>query len=88
LPVNYALTVLPLDSRPPCTTFVQELGALAGFKIVLPPKEIMDKYEQPAQLPAIKNWLQNNLSANDGVLISTDMLTYGGLLHTRLGSLN
>ena len=87
LPVNYALTVLPLDSRPPCTTFVQELGSLAGFKIVLPPKDIMDKYEQPAKLPAIKTWLQNNLSANDGVLISTDMLTYGGLLHTRLAPL-
>jgi hypothetical protein len=88
LPTSYTLSVLPLDSRPPCTSFVAELGTLAGIKVDLPPKEMLDKYEHPAKISQLEDWLANDFSSTKGALISTDMLSFGGLLHNRTHSLS
>lgn len=84
---NSALTVVPLDSRPPCRDFTAQLGQLAGYDIKLPPNEIMDNKETPAKTSALKAWLNSSLAASDGAIISTDLLAFGGLLQNRLGPL-
>lgn len=84
---NSALTVVPLDSRPPCRDFTAQLGQLAGYDIKLPPNEIMDNKETPAQTKALQGWLNNSLTHSQGAIISTDILAFGGLLQNRLGPL-
>ena len=73
LPQSYILTVLPLDSRPPCTSFVRQLGNLAGFAVELPPDELLDKYENAALVTELRKWLVTKITSSNGILISTDM---------------
>ena len=79
---NWAL--LPLDNRPPCRDFTEELGALGGIHFTAPPDEIMDWYDVPAKVPQVKTWLAQTLPSQNGALLSTDLLLFGGLLHSRM----
>ncbi len=84
---NKSLIVLPLDSRPPCSDFPRQLGALAGFEIVSPPTSLMDQREKPAQTKLLKAWLTQELPTTQGAIISTDLLGFGGLWQNRLAPL-
>ncbi len=75
--------LLPLDSRPPCGKFTQDLGKIAGIKVTAAPHELMDYYSQPGDTKALKQWLAESLPGTDGVIISIDQLIYGGLLGAR-----
>lgn len=85
-PAKPALRVvlIPLDSRPPCTQFVQQLGKMANIAIITPPAELLDNYHQPADRGALRDWLQQHIAAADAAVISVDMLTHGGLMASRL----
>lgn len=82
---QYTKTVvlLPLDSRPPCTQFVEQLGNLANIRVVLPPTEYLDNYTQPGNRDVLAIWLKYAAKQADAVIISTDMLLSGGLLASR-----
>ncbi|MGM9583707.1 MAG: DUF4127 family protein [Phascolarctobacterium sp.] len=78
-----AVLLLPLDSRPVCSTMVQKLGQLAGINVIVPPKELLDNYQEPADKKKLWQWLQNNVGAYESCIISADMLLHGSLLQTR-----
>lgn len=75
--------LIPLDSRPPCVQYVEQLARLAEIQLILPPAELLDNYNQPAQQKALRNWLSNAITEADAAIISTDMLIHGGLLASR-----
>lgn len=81
---DFVLAALPLDSRPPCSDFTAQLGALAGIHVALPPSWLMDHNLVPAQKDLLKTWLEDIMPNANGTLIATDLLSYGGLLHTRV----
>lgn len=79
------ILLIPLDSRPPCTDFVVELGQLAGMQVILPPLELLDHYRRPANPENLAAWAANVLKEEkpDAVILSTDMLVHGSLLASR-----
>jgi len=83
---NYWLTVilLPLDSRPPCTQFVEELAHIAGIKLLMPEPELLDDYKTPSNKEALRIWLSQTSKQADAAIISTDMLIHGSLVASRL----
>ena len=83
LPKQSSVLLMPLDSRPVCSTMVQKLGQLAGINVIVPPKELLDNYQEPADKEKLWQWLQNNAGAYDYGIISTDILLHGSLLRTR-----
>jgi len=85
---KYWLTVilLPLDSRPPCTQFVQQLAHMAGVKLLLPQPELLDDYNTPANKEALRDWLREASKQADAGIISTDMLIHGSLVASRLSA--
>ncbi|HMM21404.1 MAG TPA: DUF4127 family protein [Selenomonadales bacterium] len=78
------VALVPLDSRPPCTQFVDQLARLAGMELLLPPPELLDSYKQPSDKMALRNWLSQAARRSDAIIVSTDMLEHGGLLASRL----
>ncbi|MHC1758687.1 MAG: DUF4127 family protein [Negativicutes bacterium] len=80
------ILVVPLDSRPPCTDYLVSLARMAGFKVILPPSELMDEYQKPANVVHMREWLQQNIILADAAIISVDMLIHGGLLASRKGT--
>lgn len=84
LPQSKSTLLLPLDSRPVCTSLPQELGALAGLKIILPPNAALDNYNQPGERQKLYDWLEKELPHSEAAVISADNLISGSLLASRL----
>lgn len=83
LPAHEELLLVPLDSRPVCSTMVQKLGKLAGINVIVPPKELLDNYQEPAKSKKLWQWLQSKSANYNTSIISTDILLHGSLLQTR-----
>lgn len=81
-----SILLLPLDSRPVCSTMVQKLGALAGLNVILPPKACLDNYQTPSDRQKLLQWLQTNQPKYDYSIISADNLLHGGLLAARMNT--
>lgn len=82
-PARGVILLVPLDSRPPCTDYVVKIARMAGFQVLVPPREILDDYRRPANKQAISLWIQQNAAQADAAIISVDMLVHGGLLASR-----
>ena len=80
---KYRILLVPLDSRPPCTQFVSQLGELAETEIILPPTQLLDNYNRPAKQAELRQWLADNISSVDAAILSSDMLIHGGLIASR-----
>lgn len=80
------VVLIPLDSRPPCTQYLEELGNIAGIKVIVPPMQILDNYRTPADKPALRKWLYDEVKNADAAIVSVDMLTHGSLLASRLSA--
>lgn len=81
-----SVLLLPLDSRPVCSTMVQKLGTLAGLNVILPPKSYLDNYQMPSDRQKLFQWLQANKPLYDYSIISADNLLHGGLLAARMNT--
>ena len=75
--------LVPLDSRPPCLSFVKKLGQIANITIVSPPEDIFDNYNTPAPVLKVNEWFYENIQNADAAIISLDMLRHGGLIASR-----
>lgn len=80
------ILLVPLDSRPPCTDYVVKLARMAGFQVILPPANLLDNYQRPADSAGLLNWLKQNISRSDSAILSMDMLIHGGLWASRNNS--
>jgi len=81
------IVLLPLDSRPACTTLPQRLAHIGNIDLVIPPKDMLDHYHQPADRTQLREWLRAEAQNTDTMIISADMLLHGSLLHSRKNEL-
>lgn len=79
------ILLIPVDDRPAVAQFAQMIGAMAGVQVVTPPSEFLGKFLQPGSPPSILNWMRSqDLSSYDAVIVSADMIAYGGLIASRV----
>lgn len=78
------VVLIPLDSRPPCRDFPGQLTRIANINVIIPPPGYLDYYQQPADCPALADWLTAVGPSADAVIVSIDQLVHGGLLASRL----
>lgn len=77
------IAVLPLDDRPVTYDLPARIGAIAGARVLLPPRELLGNLEQVADRAALGAWLLEAGPEADAVVVALDTLGYGGLIPSR-----
>lgn len=79
------IVLVPVDDRPAVAQFAQMIGAIADHRVVMPPPEILGRFTTPGNTAQIEQWLRaQNYSRVDALVVSVDMLAYGGLIASRV----
>jgi hypothetical protein len=79
------ILLIPLDSRPAAGQFAEMIGSMANVQVVQPPYITLGRFTHPGHPEAILKWLESqDFSDVTAVIVSTDMIAYGGLIHSRL----
>ncbi len=78
------IALLPIDDRPAVGQFAQMIGAVADHKVTMPPREMLGRFTLPGDTARIEQWLRSqDYSKTDALIVSVDMLAYGGLVASR-----
>ncbi len=79
------ILLVPLDSRPAAGQFAQMIGRMANIEVNLPPYEYLGRFTEPGKPDLILDWLERqDLTKVSAVVVSTDMIAYGGLIQSRV----
>jgi hypothetical protein len=76
------LGLVPLDSRPCNYRFPHQIAAIGGDELLLPPQQWLGDLHSPGRSMALRDWLLK-LPEISGLMVSIDMLAYGGLVFSR-----
>lgn len=76
------IALLPLDNRPCNLQFPAQIAAIGGDAIATPPAHLLGQFNQRGDCDALRAWL-DDLPAVSALLVSVDMLAYGGLVASR-----
>jgi len=78
------IVVVPLDDRPVTAQLPRLLGAIAGARVVEPPRPLLGHDIVPGDPDAILRWLHDDAPRARDVVVSADMAMYGGLVASRI----
>ncbi|MFN0123321.1 MAG: DUF4127 family protein [Blastocatellia bacterium] len=82
-PAGFTVLV-PLDDRPAVAQFARMIGAIADHRVVMPPPDMLGRFTTPGDCEKIDGWLRaQDYSRVDALIVSVDMLIYGGLVASR-----
>ncbi|MFO7632782.1 MAG: DUF4127 family protein [Caldilinea sp.] len=77
------IAILPLDDRSVNYECLQMLGEAAGFTMLLPPKAWLGTPWRIGDMPKLHDWLLEQASRADALIVAVDTLGYGGLVNSR-----
>jgi Protein of unknown function (DUF4127) len=76
--------LVPIDSRPAAGQFAQMIAHIAGEDLRMPPYNTLGRFTDPGSPDEILDWLEKqDLGQVDTLIISADMICYGGLIASR-----
>ncbi len=75
--------LIPLDERPVNTRYPAMIAEIAGVELLEPPLDILSSRRRPANCEKILSWLHENANELDALIVSCEMLGYGGLIASR-----
>lgn len=78
------IMIIPLDERPCNINYVSYLSLDTPYEVILPNKDILGDKKTPADVSKIQQFILNNLDHVDYIILSIDMLVYGGIVPSRL----
>ncbi|MEG0453368.1 MAG: DUF4127 family protein [Coprobacillus sp.] len=80
--------LIPLDERPCNRVFPAMIGKTnKDIELLIPNVDILGNKKQPADTNLIKQFLLENCEGCDNIVLSIDMMLYGGLIPSRIHSL-
>nr|WP_272955961.1 DUF4127 family protein [Actinopolymorpha rutila] len=74
---------MPLDERPVNATLPAHIAAIAGVEVLTPPAELLPRMRTPGRADELAGWLAEVAAEVDALVVSLDMLGYGGLIGSR-----
>lgn len=78
---------IPLDERPCNLQYPQALANMTDMEMVVPGRELLGEMKKPAKVTLLHNWLKDEAKQADYLIVSIDMLIYGGIVPSRLHTL-
>jgi hypothetical protein len=75
--------LLPLDERPVNTRYPAMIAAITGADLLLPPPGALSARRRPANPIALAGWLEAAAPELGGLIVSLELLGYGGLIASR-----
>ncbi|NOT59558.1 MAG: DUF4127 family protein [Acidobacteria bacterium] len=83
------LVLLPIDDRPAVGQFAQMIGRIADHEVKMPPRALLGRFTQPGNVAKLDDWLRaQDYRKVDALIVSLDMLCYGGLVASRTHSVS
>lgn len=79
---------LPLDERPCNAAFAQRIAEGTPIQLTVPPVRILGQKKTPADADAVRAFLLEECRSADALILSLDMLLYGGIVPSRLHKLS
>ena len=76
------IALLPLDDRPCNLQFPAQIAAIGEAQLLTPPTHLLGQFNQRGDCDALRAWL-NDLPEVEALIVSVDMLAYGGLVASR-----
>ena len=76
--------LIPLDERPVNTRYPAQIAAIAGVELIVPPAELLSHGRTPASADGLGTWLDEQAAELDALIVSFEMLGYGGLIASRI----
>ena len=78
------IAFIPMDDRPATELFPQQVSAICGSHLELPPQRLLGHFTTPGDADALGRWLLDlDTRGLSAVVVSADMLAYGGLVASR-----
>ncbi len=81
-PFCLMIALLPLDDRPCNPRFPAQIAAIGADALTQPPPSALGRFNVPGDFQSLESWL-NALPEVSGLIVSIDMLAYGGLVASR-----
>jgi hypothetical protein len=78
--------LLPLDERPVNVTLPAMVAAIASAEVVTPPAELLPRMRAAGDADGLARWLTERAHDVDALVLSLDMVGYGGLIASRTSS--
>lgn len=75
---------IPLDERPCNCIYPQYIARIGGAELDTVPRELLGRFKQPADIDVLWNWVFEHAAQSDALILSMDMLLYGGIVPSRL----
>ncbi len=74
---------VPLDDRPVNLAMPLLLAGIVDYEMTVPPRALLGSYNTPGKPEALDAWLLAHADSLDCLILSLDMLLYGGLVASR-----
>ncbi len=82
------VALVPQDDRPVCFQDVRILGLVSDIDVIGPPPSRLGRADHEGDADGIVEWLDGlDVTTLDAVIVSTDMLVYGGLAGSKKAGL-
>ncbi|GAB6178843.1 DUF4127 family protein [Desulfotomaculum defluvii] len=79
---------VPLDERPVSLDYVTETIGGAGIEVIIPPRELLSNKKIAADTDKLWQWVFEECPRVDYLVLSSDNMLYGGLIPSRIHSLD
>ena len=78
---------IPLDERPCNYNYPEMIYNITLDNLIKPPISILGNKKEPANVNKLQEWILKNLEGVSHLILSIDMLVYGGIIPSRIHQL-
>ena len=78
------ILLVPLDERPCCFEFQEQMAKDTDIRIIKPPRSLLPDKKKFADPEKLFAWMEENADGCDGAIVAIDALVYSGMLPSRI----